>query len=136
MSLSDCHLVELQRITDDRGTLGVAEVGRHVPFVVRRAFWLVDVPRDRSRGAHAHRTLEEFVVALAGSVEVTVDDGRERATYRLAQGSPGLYVPAMIWVEMRSFSPGAVLMVLCSAPYDEADYLRDRAAYLRAQGLA
>jgi WxcM-like, C-terminal len=135
-SVGDCRAVELPRVTDPRGNLTFVESGRHVPFSIRRVYWIHGVPGGDRRGGHAYRELHELIVAVSGSFQVHVDDGARRVTHTLSRGYRGLYVPNLIWRELESFSTNAVCLVLASAPYDEADYIRDHAEFgeLRAAG--
>jgi dTDP-4-dehydrorhamnose 3,5-epimerase-like enzyme len=125
MPLSDCRLIELPRITDPRGNLTFVEGGRHAPFDIRRVYYLYDVPGGATRGGHAHRELQQLIVATSGSLEVVIDDGSSRKGIKLNRSFVGLYMPAMIWRELVDFSSGSVCMVLASDHYDEADYIRD-----------
>lgn len=133
-TIDDCRLLELPRITDPRGNLTFLEGGRHVPFEIRRVFYLYDVPTEESRGAHAHHALRQFLICLAGSFDVAVDDGRARTRIHLNRPWKGLYVPPMIWAAEVNFDPGSVCLVLASELYDEKDYIRDYDQYLRLVG--
>jgi hypothetical protein len=130
-TVDDCRLIDLPRINDPRGNLTFLEGGRHVPFEIRRVFYLYDVPTEESRGAHAHHALQQFLVCLAGSFDVAIDDGRTKGRIHLNRPWKGLYVPSMIWAAEVNFDPGSVCLVLASALYDESDYIRDYAEYLR-----
>jgi hypothetical protein len=132
MSVDACVWVELPALGDPRGKLTFIEGGRHVPFVLRRVFYVYDVPSDTARGAHALGTCHQCLIAVAGSLDVTLDDGRRTRTVRLDRPSAGLLVPPMIWRTMERFAPGTVCLVLASEPYSEADYYRDYAAFLAA----
>ncbi len=132
MSLQHCRLIDLPKVHDPRGNLTFVEGGIHVPFGIERVYYLYDVPGGSQRGGHAHRGLEQLIVAMSGSFDVLLDDGRERRRYHLARSYYGLYVPTMIWRELDNFSSGAVCMVLASNKYDEADYYRDYAEYRAA----
>lgn len=125
MGIEDCRLVRLPRIQDPRGNLTFIEGSRHVPFEIKRVYYLYDVPGGESRGGHAHRELEQFIIAMSGSFDVVVDDGVERRTFSLNRSYDGLYIPRLIWRELVNFSSGSVCTVLASQPYDEADYYRD-----------
>jgi len=125
MSISDCKILDLPKITDPRGDLTFIEGGNHIPFQIRRVYYLYNVPVDSERGGHAHHELEQVIFALSGSFRITVDDGRECREYWLRAPRTGLYISRMVWREMDAFSQGAVCMVLASQPYDEADYIRD-----------
>ncbi|MGY1601109.1 sugar 3,4-ketoisomerase [Geodermatophilus sp. SYSU D00815] len=128
-----CRIVELPRITDPRGNLTFVEGSRHVPFEVRRVFYLYDVPGGEARGAHAHRELEQLVIAVSGSFDVVVDDGTDCERFTLNRSYYGLYLPRMIWAHLENFSSGSVSLVLASQEYDEADYYRDYDEFLRAK---
>jgi hypothetical protein len=132
MGLGLCRLIELPRAADDRGSLTFIEGGKHIPFDVKRVFYLHDVPPSGGRGAHAHRSLEQFLVCLVGGCDVALDDGLAKRSVRLDVPWTGLYIPSMIWASERSFAPGTVCLVLASAPYDENDYIRDYADFVRA----
>ena len=130
--LTGCRVVALPRITDPRGNLTFIEGGAHVPFDIARVYYLYDVPGGESRGGHAHRDLEQVIIAASGSLEVVVDDGRHKERFFLNRSYYGLYVPRMVWRELEDFSSGSVCLVLASRPYDEADYFRDYAEFLAA----
>jgi dTDP-4-dehydrorhamnose 3,5-epimerase-like enzyme len=125
VALGECVLMELPKITDPRGNLTFIESNRHVPFEVKRVYYLYDVPGGETRGGHAHRQLEQLIVAAMGSFEVVLDDGRERKNVFLNRSYYGLYVPRLIWRELQNFSSGSVCLVLASEHYDESDYYRD-----------
>lgn len=131
-SLDHCGVVELPRIQDRRGNLTFVEANRHVPFDVRRVYYLYDVPGGAERGGHGHHRLRQLIVAMSGSFDVVLDDGKRRARYHLNRSYTGLYVCPMIWRELDNFSSGSVCLVLASEPYDEADYLRDYADFRAA----
>jgi oxalate decarboxylase/phosphoglucose isomerase-like protein (cupin superfamily) len=136
MLVENCRLIQFPRIGDPRGTLTFIEAERHVPFEVKRVFYLYDVPPGQTRGAHAHKQLHQVLVSLAGSFEVIVADGLREQRFRLTEPSTGLYVPPLIWDTEVNFTPGAVCMVLASDYYDESDYYRDYDVYLRAVAAA
>lgn len=117
------RIIQLPKIVDPRGNLTVAEELKHVPFDIKRAYWVYDVPGGESRGGHAHKRLRQLIVALSGSFHVTLDNGHERKTYLLNHPWEGLYVETGIWRTLDDFSSGAVCMVLASEPYDEDDYI-------------
>lgn len=135
MALQDCHIIDLPRIQDPRGNLTFIEGHRHVPFDIKRVYYLYDVPGGAERGAHGHRALQQLVVAMSGSFDIVLDDGHGKQTFHMNRSYFGLYIGPMIWRELTNFSSGAVCMVLASQPYDEKDYYRDYAEFLRdAQG--
>ncbi len=125
MALADCRLIELPRITDPRGTLSFIEGGNNVPFEFKRAYYLYDVPGGSERGSHAHRNLHQFVVAMSGSFDIVLDDGRTTQRFHLNRAHLGLYICPLIWRFLDNFSSGAVCLVLASEHYDETDYIRD-----------
>ena len=130
MSLRSCKLVRLPQVCDPRGNLTFVEGGRHVPFEIRRVYYLYDVPGGSERGGHAHRELQQLLVALSGSFDVLLDDGREQKRYHLNRSHFGLYIAPMVWRQLDNFSSGSVCLVLASAPYDESDYHRDYPTFL------
>ncbi|MGC3956794.1 MAG: FdtA/QdtA family cupin domain-containing protein [Verrucomicrobiota bacterium] len=132
MRLKQCHLVDLPKISDPRGNLTFIEGGRHVPFDIRRVYYLYDVPGGAERGGHAHKDLHQLIVAMSGSFDVVLDDGFEKKRIHLNRSYNGLYVCPMIWRELDNFSSGSVCMVLASNHYDEADYYRDYQDFLTA----
>lgn len=130
-----CRIVEFPRIHDPRGNLTFVEGGRHIPFAINRVYYLYDVPGGAERGGHAHKNLQQIIIAMSGSFEVVLDDGRSRRSVQLNRSYFGLHIRPMIWREIVNFSSGAVCTVLASEVYDEADYLRDYPAFLAARGL-
>lgn len=124
------RLIDLPKIPDPRGNLSFIEGENHIPFRVRRAYWIYDVPGGERRGGHAYRTLHEFFVALSGSFDVVVDDGSGPEHVVLNRSYVGLHVPPMTWRHLENFSTNAVCLILASEHYDEADYLRDRDEFL------
>lgn len=135
MSIEDCRMIDLPKITDPRGNLTFIEGSRHVPFDIKRVFYLYDVPTGEDRGAHAHKELHQFLVCLAGSFDVSIDDGISKRTIHLNRPWKGLHIPPMTWASQVNFDPGSVCLVLASAPYMETDYYRDYDQYLVARGL-
>ncbi len=131
MTLASCRIIELPTITDPRGNLTFIESNRHIPYEIKRTYYLYDVPGGESRGGHAHYQLQEFIIAASGSFDVILDDGNDRKNFFLNRSYFGLYVPRMIWRELQNFSSGSVSLVLASEHYDEADYIRDYSAFLR-----
>ena len=125
MSLIDCKMVDLPKISDPRGNLSFIEGGQHIPFDIKRVYYLYDVPGGSDRGSHAHKKLHQFIVAMSGSFDVILDDGKEKHRFNLNRSHYGLYVCPMMWRDLDNFSSGAVCMVLASEHYDESDYIRD-----------
>lgn len=134
MSLKDCQIIELPRVNDPRGNLTFIEGGRHVPFEIKRVFYLYDVPGGATRAGHALKRCHQFIIANSGSFDVIVDDGRAKQRYPLKRSYYGLYVPPLLWREIEDFSYGSVCTVLASEPYDAADYYYDYEEYAKAVG--
>lgn len=130
--LSDCRIIELPKIPDHRGNLTFIEGEKHIPFPIKRVFYVYDVPGGASRGAHAHRELEQFLICVSGALDVYLDDGYEKRTVHLNRANEGLYIPPMIWASEGNFDTGTVYLVLASRPYDESDYYRDYDQFLAA----
>ena len=130
MSIEDCRIIELPKISDPRGNLSFIESGQHIPFDIKRVYYLYDVPGGSDRGSHAHKNLHQFIVAMSGSFDVVLDDGKQTKRYHLNRSYQGLYVCPMMWRYLDNFSSGAVCMVLASSHYDEADYIRDYDKFL------
>lgn len=118
-------MVALPRITDVRGNLTFIESGTHIPFMVKRVYYIYDVPGGEGRGAHAHRELHQLMVAVSGSFKVDLDDGNVSKSHVLSRPFEGLYIPPGYWRNLTDFSSGAVCLVLVSLPYDSSDYIRD-----------
>lgn len=131
MSLSKCKLIDLPKISDPRGNLTFVEENRHFPFDIKRVYYLYDVPGGAERGGHAHREMNQLIIAMSGSFDVVLDDGFERKRYHMNRSYYALYVAPMVWRELDNFSSGAVLLSLASNYYDESDYYRDYDHYLR-----
>jgi dTDP-4-dehydrorhamnose 3,5-epimerase-like enzyme len=127
--LDDCRMIDLPRVNDPRGNLTFIEGGRHVPFEIKRVYYLYDVPGGAERGGHAHKDLRQLIVAMSGSFDVHLDDGRAKKTVHLNRSYNGLFVCPMTWREISNFSSGAVCLVLASNFYDEDDYYRDYAQF-------
>ena len=135
MNIDLCRMVELPKIHEPRGNLTFVEGGIHVPFDIMRVYYLYDVPGGAERGGHAHKGLQQLIIAMSGSFDVVLDDGTRKKRVHLNRSYQGLYVCPMIWRELDNFSSGSVCMVLASNRYEEADYYREYASYLSAQGL-
>ena len=129
-TLQDCRRIDLPRVTMREGNLTAVNSGVEIPFDIQRIFYVYDVPGGEGRGAHAHRTLHQFIVSVMGAFDVTIDDGVTRRTETLNRAYYGLHVPPTIWCELAGFSSGAVCLVLASDHYDESDYIRNYDEYL------
>jgi dTDP-4-dehydrorhamnose 3,5-epimerase-like enzyme len=125
MTIDQCNLVDLPKIVDSRGNLTFVEQQNHVPFEIKRVFYLYDIPTAESRGAHAHRELHQFLICLSGSFDVELFDGNETKTVHLNRPWIGLHIPPMIWASEVNFDPGSICLVLTSDVYSESDYIRD-----------
>ena len=132
MSVEDCKIIDLPKITDPRGNISFIEGGQHIPFDIKRVYYLYDVPGGSDRGSHAHKNLHQFVVAMSGSFDIVLDDGKEKRKFQLNRSYNGLYVCPMMWRDLGNFSSGAVCMVLASEHYDETDYIRDYEQFITA----
>jgi hypothetical protein len=132
MLLDACKIIHFPKVSDPRGNLSFIEAEKHIPFNIRRVYYLYDVPGGAERGGHAHKTLQQLLIAMSGSFNVVLDDGRRRQHYKLNRSHYGLYIAPMVWRELEDFSSGSVCLALASAPYDESDYYRDYATYLSA----
>lgn len=130
MNLEKCRIIELPKISDPRGNLTFIEQQRHMPFDIQRVYYLYDVPGGESRAGHGHKELQQLIIAVAGSFDVRLDDGKNKKTFHLNRSYQGLYVAPMIWRELDNFSSGAVCLVLASTLYDEQDYYRDYQDFL------
>jgi hypothetical protein len=131
MSIKECSIINLPKIADPRGNLTFIEGGKHVPFQIQRVYYLYDTPGGAERGGHAHKNLHQLIVAMSGSFDVVLDDGKEKKRFHLNRSYYGLYVCPMIWRELDNFSSGSVCMVLASNFYDESDYYRDFQEFLK-----
>ena len=123
MTIVEAKIIELPKFLDARGNLSFAENYKQIPFEIKRTYWIYDVPGGESRGGHAYRTNDEFIIAMSGSFDVVVDDGKERKVFSLNRSYYGLYVPAGLWREMVNFSTNALALEFGSIHYDEADYV-------------
>ena len=127
---NDARIIDLPKITDQRGNLTFIEGNRHIPFLIQRVYYLYDVPAGAMRGGHAHKKLQQFIIAASGSFTVIVDDGRKRKEFFLNRPHYGLYIPQMRWRELENFSSGSICVVLASEVYEESDYYRNYKRFL------
>ena len=135
VTIQDCRLIDLRKIHDPRGNLTPIEGGLDIPFEIKRVFYQYDVPGGESRGAHAHRALQQLIVAANGSFTITLDDGNQKKSFTLNRSYYGLYIAPGIWRDLDDFSSGAVLLCLASEHYDAEDYIRDYDEFLKYKGL-
>jgi hypothetical protein len=132
LSVRGCRLIDLPVVADPRGNLTFVEGNRHVPFDIARVYYLYDVPGGESRAGHAHRDLEQVIIAASGSFDVIIDDGEHRERVTLNRSYYALYLPRLIWREIENFSSGAVTLVLASLTFSEDDYYREYDEFLSA----
>lgn len=125
------YLIDLPKFLDERGNLSVIEEMEDIPFKVERTYWIYDVPGGEARGGHAYRENQEFIIALSGSFDVILDDGKEKHTFHLNRSYYGLYVPKGMWREMENFSTNSLALVLSSTKYDVNDYIRDYDEFIK-----
>jgi len=131
MAIKDCNIINLQKIADPRGNLTFIEGNRHVPFDIKRVFYLYDVPGGADRGGHALKTCQQFLIAMSGSFDVILKDGANENRIHLNRSYYGLLIAPMIWREMDNFSSGSVCLVVASENYDATDYIRDFGDYMK-----
>jgi dTDP-4-dehydrorhamnose 3,5-epimerase-like enzyme len=129
MNTEDCKILDLPKIEDQRGNLTFIEEERHIPFIIKRVYWIYDVPGGQIRGGHAFMEQQEFIVALSGSFDVIVQDGQEERTFSLKRSYYGLYIPNGLWRHMENFSTNSVALVLSSTDFNQGDYIRIFADY-------
>ena len=119
------ELINLPKIKDPRGNLSFFENSNQIPFVIKRSYWIYDVPGGETRGSHAFKESHEFIIALSGSFDVVLNDGEKEVKYSLNRSYYGLYVPNLLWRRLENFSTNSLALIVSSIPYDEADYVRD-----------
>lgn len=129
--MKETKLIQLPKFLDARGNLSFVQQEDHIPFVIRRTYWLYDVPGGECRGGHAYRENQEFIVAMSGSFDVMLDDGKQKQTFTLNRSYYGLYVPKGLWREMENFSTNSLALILSSTDYDASDYVRDYDEFLK-----
>lgn len=130
MEMTNCRFIQFKKNHDSRGQLTYMEVDQEIPFNVKRIYYVQNVPQGHKRGEHAHRNLDQVLIALSGKFEVVVDDGSTKQSYVLTNSQQGLYIGSFVWHELKKFSEGAVCLVLASELYNEADYIRDYKEFL------
>ena len=129
----DAKIIDLPKFLDARGNLSFVEEFKHVPFKIKRVYWIYDVPGGETRGGHAYNENQEFIIALSGSFDVSLDDRKERKSFSLNRSYYGLYVPKGMWRSMENFSTNSLALVLSSTKYDEGDYIRNYNEYLKSE---
>lgn len=130
-TLDDVKKIELPKFTDPRGNLSFVEQLNHIPFEIKRTYWIYDVPGGEARGGHAFRLNDEFIIALSGAFDVIVDDGETKKKYTLNRSYYGLYVPAGLWREIENFSTNSLALEFGSTHYDVDDYIRNYDEFLK-----
>lgn len=125
MELQKIRIIDLPKFKDERGNLSFIEGDNHIPFKIARSYWIYDVPGGEIRGGHAYKENEEFIVALSGSFDVVLDDGKERRVFSLNRSYFGLYVPKCVWRQMQNFSTNSLALILASTSFDVNDYIYD-----------
>lgn len=126
------QIIELPKILDNRGNLTFIENSRHIPFDIKRVYYLYDVPGGETRGGHAHKQLRQYIIAASGSFDVVLDDGKTKTKFSLNRSYYGLYIPTMTWRELENFSSGSVCLVLASEYYDPSDYYYSYDEFIKA----
>lgn len=134
--MNKSRIIQLSKYLDSRGNLSVIEEFKDIPFKIERTYWVYDVPGGEARGGHAYQENQEFIVAMSGSFDVILDDGKEKQTFHLNRSYYGLYVPKGIWREMENFSTNSLALVLSSTKYDVNDYIRDYEEFKRYRNEA
>ena len=129
MNISDIRIIDLPKISDPRGNLSFAEQDSHIPFEIKRTYWIYDVPGGESRGGHAYRETDEFIIAISGSFDVVVDDGKDRKVFTLNRSYFGLYIPRGLWRTIENISTNSLALEFASTSYDRSDYVEDYVEY-------
>ena len=130
MKIDLCKIIDLSKISNPSGNLTFIENNNHIPFAIQRVYYMYDVPGGAYRGAHAHKNLEQLIIAMSGSFDIEIDDGETKRRFHLNRPYYGLYIPPMMWRFLDNFSSGVVCMVLASDVFDEADYIRDYSQFI------
>lgn len=129
--MEQARIIQLPKFTDPRGNLSFVEQLNHIPFEIKRTYWIYDVPGGEARGGHAFRKNEEFIIALSGAFDVIVDDGKQKKKYTLNRSYYGLYIPAGLWREMENFSTNSLALEFGSEHYNKEDYIRKYEEFLK-----
>lgn len=130
-NINDVRIIDLPKFLDARGNLSFAEQNNHIPFEIKRTYWIYDVPGGEDRGGHAFRENQEVIIALSGAFDVAVDDGKEKRTFRLDRSYYGLYIPKGLWRTIENFSTNAFALEFGSVPYSKDDYIREYDEFLK-----
>ena len=132
-TVDDCKIIELPKIHDHRGNISFIEGGKHIPFDIRRVYYLYDVPGGAKRGGHAHKELHQLIISITGSFDIVINDGISKKRIKLSHSHYGLYLPPMIWRELNKFTSGSICLVIVSEKYDKKDYIRNYDEFLNAK---
>jgi dTDP-4-dehydrorhamnose 3,5-epimerase-like enzyme len=132
MDINDCKFINLPKIEDSRGSISFIEGNNHIPMALKRLYYIYDVPAGSKRGCHAHTDNYELIIAISGSFDVLIDNGKSKKKFHLNRPHIGLFVPPMFWRELENFSSESVCLVAASLEYDEGDYYRDYNDFLKA----
>lgn len=135
MHNNSAKIIDLPKVTDRRGNLSIIEEMKDIPFEIKRCFWIYDVPGGEIRGGHAYRTTQEFIVALSGSFDVVIDDGKVKQTFSLNRSYYGLYVPTMMWRQMQNFSTNSLALIVTNTEFNLNDYIYDYDSFLKEKSL-
>ena len=130
-TIFDCSVIDISKVHSEVGNITVIENGKNIPFHVKRVYYLYDIPSGEKRGGHAHYELKQYIIAVSGSFDVTLDDGLNRKTVSLNRPNIALHIVPGLWRELNNFSSGSIVMVLASELYDEKDYIRNYENYLK-----
>lgn len=133
--MKQAKIIQLHKFEDSRGNLSFIEEWKHIPFKIERTFWIYDVPGGQTRGGHAFKFQQEFIIALSGSFDVIIDNGLEKQTFLLNRSYYGLYVPGGLWRQMHNFSTNSLALVLSSTKYNPEDYIYDYSEFIKFQGV-
>ena len=135
MTLDEVRLIQLPKILDERGNLSYFENESQIPFSIQRAYWIYDVPGGEARGGHAYKSLQEVIVALSGSFDLVLNDGKNQKVYTLNRSYNAIYIPRTIWRHMENFSTNSLALIVADQPYDENDYIRDFTDFMQLKNL-
>lgn len=130
-NINEVRIIELPRFNDPRGNLSFAEQNNHIPFEIKRTYWIYDVPGGEKRGGHAYINTDEFIIAISGSFDVTVDDGNEKKSFTLNRSYYGLYIPRGLWRQMENFSTNSLALEFASTPYSKDEYVHNYNEYIK-----
>lgn len=134
MTIEDVKIIDLPKFMDPRGNLSFVEQNKQIPFNIQRTYWIYDVPGGENRGGHAYKSTTEFIIAISGGFDVTVDDGKNKKTFTLNRSYYGLLIPKGLWRQMENFSTNSLALEFADTKYDRNDYIEDYNEYLKIKG--